>query len=85
MFDFLSTAGRCIKSHRLAGYAIGCIVLLSVVYMLLTCTNLLVTYLSEYDTFSINLFDVIEINASRWDLKYYKRGRGTLPLLHFYL
>lgn len=61
MFDFLCTAVRCLKSHRFAAFIVGCVLVLSI----LGTTIYLVHTLSQYDEFSINLLDLVEIQATR--------------------
>ena len=65
MFDFLRVAVRRLKSHRFAAYIVSCIVTLAVIVLLLVYSNKLVSMLSQYSDFSINLFDLIEIEETR--------------------
>ena len=65
MFDFLSIAGRCKKSHRLVAYIVGCITLITILVMLLVCTDKWLTDLNQYREVSINLLSLIEIKISR--------------------
>lgn len=61
MFKFLSTAGRCKKSYQIAAYVVGCITAVTIVAL----TAYIVSDLSQYKDFSVNLFNVIEIEVSR--------------------
>lgn len=65
MFEFLSIAGRCKKSHRLAAYIVGCITAVVVVALTFVFTYKIVSEIAQYADFSINLLDLIEIEASR--------------------
>lgn len=65
MFDFLCVAMRRLKSHRFAAYIVGCIIIVAVIVLLLVYSDKLVAMLSQYKDFSINLFNLIEIEASR--------------------
>jgi len=65
MFDFLCVAMRRLKSHLFTAYIVGCIVIIAVIVLLLVFSHKLVAMLSQYSDFSINLFDLIEIEASR--------------------
>lgn len=65
MFDFLCIAMRRLKSHRLATYIVGYIVIITVIVLLLVYSDKLVVMLSQYKNFSINLFNLIEMEASR--------------------
>ena len=61
MFDFLSIAGQCKKSHRLVAYFVGCTVIMT----LLVCAVIIVCQLIKYSEVSINLLDLIEIKVKR--------------------
>lgn len=65
MFDFLCVAVRRLKSHRFAAYIVGCIIVIATLVLLLVCTVKLVAMLSQYSDFSINLLNLIEIEATR--------------------
>lgn len=65
LFEFLSTAGRCKKSHRFAAYIVGCITVVVVVALALVFAYKILPELTQYEDFSINLFNLVEIEASR--------------------
>ena len=65
MFEFLSNAGRCKKSHRLAAYIVGCITAIVITTLILVFAYRILSELLQYKDFSINLFNLIEIEASR--------------------
>lgn len=65
MFEFLSIAGRCKKSSRIAAYIVGCITAVTVVALITISTMKIVSSLSQYTNFSVNLFNLIEIEVSR--------------------
>ena len=65
MFEFLSNAGRCKESHRFAAYIVGCITAIVIVALMLVFAYKIISALTQYKDFSINLFDLIEIKASR--------------------
>ena len=65
MFDFLCVAVQRLKSHRFAAYIVSCMITLAVIVLLLVYSNKLVLMLSQYSDFSINLFNLIEIEATR--------------------
>ena len=65
MFEFLSNAGRCKKSHRFAAYIVGCITAIVIATLALAFTYKSLPKLTQYRDFSINLFNLVEIEASR--------------------
>ena len=65
MFDFLRIAGRCMKSHRLAAYIVGCVTLIVITVSTLYIADKCLNNFTQYKDFSINLFHLIEIEVSR--------------------
>ena len=65
MFDFLSNAGRCKVSHRFAAYIVGCVTAIVVTILTLVYAHKFLSELVQYKDFSINLFNLVEIEASR--------------------
>ena len=61
MFDFLSIAGQCKKSHRLVAYIVGCAVTLA----FLICAIVIVCRLTQYSEISISLLNLVEVKAVR--------------------
>ena len=61
MFDFLSIAGQCKKSHRLVSYIAGCIVAIVALISIIVIVYLL----TQYNKISINLLNLIEVEAMR--------------------
>lgn len=65
LFEFLSNAGRCKKSHRFAAYIVGCITAIVIAALVLVFAYKVILELMQYEDFSINLFNLVEIEASR--------------------
>ena len=65
LFEFLSIAGRCKKSHRFAAYIVGCITAIVITALILVFAYKILSELTQYEDFSINLFNLVEIEASR--------------------
>ena len=65
LFEFLSTASRCKKSHRFAAYIVGCITAIVITALILIFAYKILSELTQYEDFSINLFNLVEIEASR--------------------
>lgn len=59
MFEFLSIAGQCKKSHRLVAYIVGCIVTIT----FFVSAIVIVYLLTRYNEISINLLNLIEIEV----------------------
>lgn len=65
MYEFLRTAGRCIKKHRFAAYVVGCIVFIATITMAFVFLDKHLPALMQYNEIEINLFNLIEIKALR--------------------
>nr|DAD82936.1 MAG TPA: hypothetical protein [Siphoviridae sp. ctXZx16] len=68
MFDFLSIAGRCKKSHRLLAYVLGCLTTIIVIAVVSITSYAIVCQVVDnggYKDFSIHLFGIVEIEGSR--------------------
>ena len=65
MFEFLSNAGRCKKSHRFTAYIVGYVTAIVITTLVLVFTYKILPELTQYEDFSINLFNLVEIEASR--------------------
>ena len=65
MMEFLRTAMQCLKGHRFAAYIVGCMVFVTVTVLSFVFLQSIFGNLMQYKDFSINLFNLIQIEASR--------------------
>ena len=65
MYEFLRTAGRCMKRHRFATYVVGCFVFIAAIAMAFVFLDKHLPALMQYKEIEINLFNLIKIKVLR--------------------
>lgn len=65
MYEFLRTAGRCMKRHRFAAYVVGCIVFIAAIAIAFVFLDKHLPALMQYKEIEINLLNLIKIKALR--------------------